>query len=119
VFVDVTNDSSLASNEIFGPVAQVIHAKSDEDAIQIANDTKFGLSAAIVTSDLEKGERLALEIESGTTHVNDMPAVLESNMPFGGVKNSGIGRFGHEWAVEEFTTTKWVSVQKEKLEYPF
>lgn len=72
-----------------------------------------------MTSDLEKGERLALEIESATAHVNDMPAVLESNMPFGGVKNSGIGRLGHEWAVEEFTTTKWVSVQKEKLDYPF
>ena len=48
-----------------------------------------------------------------------MPAVLEANVPFGGVKNSGIGRFGHEWVVEEFTTTKWVSVQKEKLDYPF
>ncbi|KKE77713.1 aldehyde dehydrogenase family protein [Bacilli bacterium] len=119
VFVDVANDSSLASNEIFGPIAQVIPAESDEEAIRIANDTEFGLSAAIVTSDLEKGERLALEIESGTTHVNDMPAVLEANVPFGGVKNSGIGRFGHEWTVEEFTTIKWVSVQTERLQYPF
>lgn len=119
VFVDVPNKSTLASTEIFGPVAQVIPVKSDEEAIQVANDTEFGLSAAIVTSDLEKGERLALEIESGTTHVNDMPAVLEANVPFGGVKNSGIGRFGHEWVVEEFTTTKWISVQKEKLDYPF
>ncbi|AXF57024.1 aldehyde dehydrogenase family protein [Salicibibacter kimchii] len=119
VFVDVPNESTLASTEIFGPVAQVIQAKSDEDAIRIANDTEFGLSAAIVTNDLDKGERLALEIESGTTHVNDMPAVLEANVPFGGVKNSGIGRFGHEWAIEELTTTKWVSVQKEKLDYPF
>lgn len=119
VFVDVPNDSTLAQTEIFGPVAQIIPVKSDEEAIRLANDTEFGLSAAIVTSDLEKGERLALEIESGTTHVNDMPAVLEANMPFGGVKKSGIGRFGHEWVIEEFTTTKWVSVQKEKLDYPF
>lgn len=119
VFVDVPNKSTLASTEVFGPIAQVIPVKSDEKAIQVANDTEFGLSAAIVTSDLEKGERLALEIESGTTHVNDMPAVLEANVPFGGVKSSGMGRFGHEWVVEEFTTTKWVSVQKEKLDYPF
>ncbi|WP_138419551.1 aldehyde dehydrogenase family protein [Aquibacillus sediminis] len=119
VFVDVSNNSSLAKNEIFGPVAQVIPVETNEEAIRVANDTDRGLSAAIVTSDLEKGERLSLEIESGTTHVNDMPAVLESNVPFGGVKNSGVGRFGYDWVVEEFTTTKWVSVQKEQLPYPF
>lgn len=119
VFTNVSNDSTLASTEIFGPVAQVIPARSDEEAIDIANDTEFGLSAAILTNDVEKGERLALEIDSGTAHVNDMPAVLESHVPFGGTKNSGIGRFGHEWTIEEFTETKWVSIQNEKLDYPF
>lgn len=119
VFIDVPNHSSLASCEIFGPVAQIIPAESDEEAIRFANDTEYGLSSAIITSDLEKGERLALEIESGTTHINDMPAVLEGNVPFGGVKQSGIGRFGYEWIVEEFTVTKWVSVQQGKLNYPF
>lgn len=119
VFIDVPNDSNLATSEIFGPVAQIIRAESDEEAVLIANDTEGGLSAAIVTSDLEKGERLALEIESGTTHVNDMPAVLEGNVPFGGVKQSGVGRFGYEWSVEDFTVTKWISVQQSKLDYPF
>lgn len=119
VFTNVSNDSTLASTEIFGPVAQIIPAKSDEEAIQIANDTEFGLSAAILTSDAAKGERLALEIDSGTAHVNDVPSVLESHVPFGGTKNSGIGRFGHEWTLEEFTVTKWISVQNEKLDYPF
>ncbi|MEQ6355521.1 aldehyde dehydrogenase family protein [Lysinibacillus sp. M3] len=119
VFVDVPNDSSLASCEIFGPVAQIIPAESDEEAIRFANDTEYGLSSAILTSDIERGERLALEIESGTTHINDMPAVLEGNVPFGGVKQSGIGRFGYEWIVEEFTVAKWVSVQTSKLDYPF
>ena len=119
VFVDVKNDSQLARNEVFGPVAMIIRAKDDDHAIAIANDTEYGLSSAIITSDLEKGERLALEIESGTSHVNDMPAVLESATPFGGMKKSGIGRFGTEWIIEEFTTTKWVSVQKENLQYPF
>ncbi|MFF2794897.1 aldehyde dehydrogenase family protein [Lysinibacillus xylanilyticus] len=119
VFVDVPNDSSLASCEIFGPVAQIIPAESDEEAIRFANDTEYGLSSAILTSDIERGERLALEIESGTTHINDMPAVLEGNVPFGGVKQSGIGRFGYEWIVDEFTVAKWVSVQTSKLDYPF
>jgi aldehyde dehydrogenase (NAD+) len=119
VFVDVPNHSNLAACEIFGPVAQIIPAESDEQAICFANDTEYGLSSSIITSDLERGERLALEIESGTTHINDMPAVLEGNVPFGGVKKSGIGRFGYEWIVEEFTVTKWVSVQKTKLDYPF
>ncbi|MCG7333673.1 aldehyde dehydrogenase family protein [Sporosarcina sp. ACRSM] len=119
VFVDVPNDSKLAQTEIFGPVAIIINAKDDQEAIELANSTEFGLSAAIITSDLKRGERLALEIESGTTHVNDMPAVLESNVPFGGVKKSGIGRFGTDWIIEDFTTTKWVSVQTENIRYPF
>lgn len=119
IFVDVPNSSALACTELFGPVAQVIKATSTEEAIEMANDTEFGLSSAIVTSDLEKAEQLALEIESGMTHINDMPAVLEPHMPFGGVKKSGIGRFGHEWTLDEFTTTKWVSVQKEPLDFPF
>ncbi|HZH58661.1 MAG TPA: aldehyde dehydrogenase family protein [Metabacillus sp.] len=119
VFVDVPHQSCLASCEIFGPVAQIIPAESDEEAIRFANDTEYGLSSAIITNDLEKGEKLALEIESGTTHVNDMPAVLEGNVPFGGIKQSGIGRFGSEWVVDEFTITKWVSIQKSKLDYPF
>jgi aldehyde dehydrogenase (NAD+) len=119
VFVDVLNDSTLARTEVFGPVAMIIRAKDDNDAIRLANDTEFGLSSAIITSDLENGERLALEIVSGTSHVNDMPAVLESNVPFGGVKKSGMGRFGTDWIIEEFTTTKWVSVQKEAMKYPF
>ncbi|MCY9140431.1 aldehyde dehydrogenase family protein [Peribacillus frigoritolerans] len=119
VFIDVANDSKLARTEIFGPVAMVIRAKDDDDAIKLANDIEFGLSSAIITSDLQRGERLALEIESGTSHVNDIPAVLESNVPFGGVKKSGTGRFGTDWIIEEFTTTKWVSVQKEAMQYPF
>ncbi|MCQ6281653.1 aldehyde dehydrogenase family protein [Bacillus sp. EB600] len=119
VFIDVPNDSTLASCELFGPIAQIIPAKSDEEAISIANNTEFGLSASIITSNLESGERLALEIESGMTHVNDMSALADGNVPFGGVKQSGIGRFGYEWIVEEFTATKWVTVQKEPIDYPF
>jgi len=119
IFVDVPNKSNLACTELFGPVAQIIRAESDEEAIQMANDTDFGLSSAIITKDLEKAERLALEIEAGGTHINDGSIVLESAMPFGGMKRSGIGRFGYEWTVNEFTETKWVTIQKDYLQYPF
>ncbi|MFS0823099.1 aldehyde dehydrogenase family protein [Bacillus sp. 1P02SD] len=119
VFIDVPNDSSLAYTELFGPVAQIIPAETDEEAIRLANDTEFGLSASIITSDLEKGERLAFEIESGMTHINDNSALNEAHVPFGGVKQSGIGRFGYEWLVEEFTYTKWVTVQTKNYQYPF
>lgn len=90
VFVDVPNDSSLTCTELFGPIALIIRAEYDEDAVQLANETEFGLSAAIITRDLQKGEELALEIASGTTHINDGSIVLESHMPFGGIKKAGL-----------------------------
>jgi len=118
VFVDVDNSSKLAQTELFAPIASIIKARTDEEAIALANDTEYGLSAAIFTSDLEKGERLALEIESGMAHVNDQTVNDEPNAPFGGIKGSGVGRFGYPWIVEEFTVPKWVSVQTKYREYP-
>jgi aldehyde dehydrogenase (NAD+) len=119
VFVDVPNDSTLAQTELFGPVAQIIPAESDEEAIRFANDTEYGLSSSIYTSDLAKGEKLALEVEAGMTHVNDITVNAEAAVAFGGVKASGLGRFGHEWIVDELTITKWVSVQTTYRDYPF
>ncbi len=118
VFVDVDNASKLAQTELFAPIASIIKARTDEEAIAMANDTEYGLSAAIFTSDIEKGEKLALEIDSGMTHVNDQTVNCEPNTPFGGNKCSGVGRFGNPWIVEEFTIPKWVSVQKQSREYP-
>lgn len=119
VFVDVPNDSTLAQTELFGPVAQIIPAETDEEAIRFANDTEYGLSSSLYTKDLAKGEKLALEVEAGMTHVNDITINAEAAVAFGGIKNSGIGRFGHEWIVDEMTTTKWVSLQTSPREYPF
>ncbi|KIL45295.1 aldehyde dehydrogenase family protein [Jeotgalibacillus soli] len=119
VFTDVPNNSTLAQTEIFGPVAQIIPAESDEEAIEFANATQYGLSSAIFTSDLERAEKLALEVEAGMTHVNDITVQAEANVAFGGVKASGLGRFGHEWIAEEMTITKWISVQKGARQYPF
>jgi aldehyde dehydrogenase (NAD+) len=119
VFVDVDNDSKLAQTEVFAPIAIMIKAETDEQAIELANKTEYGLSSAIFTSDLEKGTELALEIDSGMTHVNDQTVNLQSNTPFGGTKASGLGRFGNPWIVEEFTVTKWVSVQHQYRKFPF
>lgn len=119
VFVDVPNDSKLAQTEIFGPVAQIIPAETDEDAIRFASETEYGLSSAIFTKDLEKGHKLALQIDAGMTHVNDQTVNAQANVAFGGNKASGLGRFSNPWIVEEFTVTKWVSVQNQYRDFPF
>jgi len=119
VFVDVDNKSKLAQTELFAPISTIIKAESDEHAIELANDTEYGLSSAIFTNDLEKGRELGLKVESGMTHINDQTVNDSPSVPFGGTKASGMGRFGNEWIVEEFTVTKWISVQTEYRKYPF
>lgn len=119
ILTDVTNDMPAARNEIFGPVAPIIKADGEEDAIRIANDTEYGLSSALCTRDLEKGVALAKRIEAGMTHVNDIPFNDEANSPFGGERQSGIGRFGGEWALREFTTEHWITIQQTPRQYPF
>ncbi|MED1441865.1 aldehyde dehydrogenase family protein [Aeribacillus composti] len=119
VFVDVDNNSKLAQTELFSPIATIIKAESDDHAIEMANNTEYGLSSAIFTEDLSEGEQLGLQIESGMTHINDQTVNDSPTIPFGGTKSSGMGRFGNPWVVEEFTMTKWISIQKEYRKYPF
>jgi aldehyde dehydrogenase (NAD+) len=119
VFTDVDNSSRLAQTELFAPIATIIKAQTDSEAIEIANDTTHGLSSSIFTSDLVRGEELALQIDSGMTHINDQTVNDAPNIPFGGNKASGLGRFGNPWVVEEFTVTKWVSVQTKERHFPF
>ncbi|MCM3706624.1 aldehyde dehydrogenase family protein [Cytobacillus firmus] len=119
VFTNVDNASNLAQTELFAPIATIIKADSDEEAFEMANDTEYGLSSAIFTSDLNRGEEIALKIDSGMTHVNDQTVNDAPHIPFGGNKASGLGRFGNPWVVEEFTVTKWVSIQTKERHYPF
>jgi aldehyde dehydrogenase (NAD+) len=118
VFADVSNDQKIAREEIFGPVAPVIRARDEEEALTIANDTEYGLSSAVFTRDFERGLRFAQRVEAGMTHINDQPVNDLPNNPFGGEKNSGIGRFGGEWAVEAFTTDHWITIQHQRRTYP-
>ncbi|HLR68280.1 MAG TPA: aldehyde dehydrogenase family protein [Virgibacillus sp.] len=119
IFADVDNDSDIAQTEIFGPTALVLKASGDDEAMEMAGETEHGLTSAIFTSDLEKGEQLGVALDTGMTHINDQTVNDAPNIPFGGTKGSGVGRFGNPWIVDEFTKMKWVSVQKKERVFPF
>jgi aldehyde dehydrogenase (NAD+) len=117
VLADVTNDMPCAREENFGPVAPLIRFDSEEEGIRLANDTTAGLSAAVFSGNLERGADIARRIEAGMVHVNDASVNDEANTAFGGVKQSGLGRFGGQWAMDEFTEMRWISVQHQPRDY--
>jgi aldehyde dehydrogenase (NAD+) len=119
VFTDVTNDMPIAKSETFGPIAPIIKVHGEEEALQVANDTEYGLSSSVFTRDERRGLRFALGIGAGMTHINDSSVDDTPTGPFGGEKNSGIGRFGGEWIMREFTTEHWVTIQHAPRQYPF
>jgi acyl-CoA reductase-like NAD-dependent aldehyde dehydrogenase len=119
VLADVPADSEFATQETFGPVLAVEVVDSADEAIDRANATAYGLAAGIMTTDADRGLALAARLESGIVHVNDQPVGDEPQMPFGGVKDSGWGRFGGQAAIEEFTELRWITVQSSSHPYPF
>jgi benzaldehyde dehydrogenase (NAD) len=114
----VTPEMRIYHEESFGPSVSLIEVDGPEEAITVANDTEYGLSAAIFGRDVARAERLARRIDSGSIHVNDATLHDEPQAPFGGVKASGWGRFGGHWAIDEFTELRWITVQDERREYP-
>ncbi len=110
LIADVPEDAELARSETFGPVAAIEIVDSADEAVERANATSYGLSSGIITSDADRGLALAQRIEAGIVHVNDQPVGDEPQMPFGGVKDSGFGRFGGTAVVSEFTELHWVTV---------
>lgn len=119
VLTDVKLGTPFACEETFGPVVSVIEVENEEEAVAVANDTSYGLSAAVVTRDIAKGLAIAERIESGIVHINDQTVHDEPQVPFGGVKDSGWGRFGGRAALEEFTELRWVTMQLAPRHYPF
>ncbi|WP_049922499.1 aldehyde dehydrogenase family protein [Halopiger djelfimassiliensis] len=119
VLSDVDNDMAAACNEHFGPVAPVIPYASDTEAIELANDTIHGLSGSVHSEDLDQARTIADRIETGMIHINDQPMNDEPHVPFGGMKQSGLGRYNGESILDELTTTKWLSIQREPRKYPF
>jgi aldehyde dehydrogenase (NAD+) len=119
VLSDATNEMAAACNEHFGPIAPVIPFSDDDEAVDLANDTEYGLAASVFSTDRGRAESAADDIDAGMVHVNDMPVNDEPHVPFGGMKASGIGRFNGEHVLEEFTQPKWISVQRDPRDYPF
>lgn len=119
VLTGVTNDMPIANNEVFGPVASVIKVSSEEEAITVANGSPYGLSGSVFTRDVHRGVEVAKRVETGMIHINDQSVNDEAHVAFGGEKESGLGRFGGEWALDKFTTVKWIGVMNGYREYPF
>jgi benzaldehyde dehydrogenase (NAD) len=114
----VTSDMRLYGEESFGPVVAVVAVDGPDEAVRVANDTDYGLSAAVFSENVPAALELAQRIESGICHVNDTTVHDEPQMPFGGVKSSGFGRFGGRAALEEFTELRWITVQGQPRQYP-
>jgi benzaldehyde dehydrogenase (NAD) len=118
VLAGVTPAMRLYAEESFGPVVAIVPVDGPEEAVRVANDTEYGLSAAVFSRDVDAALQLARRIESGICHVNASTVHDEPQVPFGGVKGSGWGRFGGRAALEEFTELRWMSVQHTPRHYP-
>jgi len=115
----VTPAMRIYQDESFGPVKGIVRVRGDEEAIACANDNDYGLSSAVFSRDVARALNVARRIESGICHVNGPTVHDEAQMPFGGVKGSGIGRFGGKAGVAEFTDLRWITVQTTPRHYPF
>ena len=114
----VTSGMKLYAEESFGPVVAVLRAKDEEDAVRLANDSEYGLSAAVFTRDTARGLRVARRIRSGICHVNGATVHDEAQMPFGGTGASGYGRFGGKAGIAEFTELRWITVETQPGHFP-
>ncbi len=114
----VTPEMRIFTEEAFGPVTSVIRAGSVDEAVGIANSSEYGLSAAVFGQDVMRAMAVAKRIESGICHVNAPTVHDEAQMPFGGIKASGYGRFGGVWGIAEFTELRWITLQDGPVHYP-
>jgi acyl-CoA reductase-like NAD-dependent aldehyde dehydrogenase len=119
LLADVPDDAEFARLETFGPVAAIEVVDSADEAVERANATTYGLASGIITQDADRGLALAQRVEAGIVHINDQPVGDEPQMPFGGVKDSGFGRFGGSAVVDEFTELRWITVQSGSHPFPF
>jgi acyl-CoA reductase-like NAD-dependent aldehyde dehydrogenase len=115
----VTPAMRLYSEESFGPVVVVVRVKGVDEAVAAANDTEYGLSASVFGRDVRRAMNVARRIQSGICHVNGPTVADEAQMPFGGVKSSGWGRFGGTAVIAEFTDLRWITVEDPNQHYPF
>ncbi|MGP9790924.1 aldehyde dehydrogenase [Roseinatronobacter sp. NSM] len=115
----VTSDMRIYSEETFGPIVSIIRAKDTEDAVRIANDTEFGLSAGVFGKDVTRALDAAARIDTGSVHINGPTVANEAQAPYGGTKSSGFGRFDGRAVIDEFTELKWITIEQSGQGYPF
>jgi acyl-CoA reductase-like NAD-dependent aldehyde dehydrogenase len=114
----VTPQMKLFREESFGPVVAVTRARDEADAIALANDTEYGLSASVFTHDIARGLKIARQIKSGICHINGPTVHDEAQMPFGGTKASGYGRFGGSAGIDAFTELRWITIETQPGHFP-
>ncbi|TYL46637.1 aldehyde dehydrogenase [Marinomonas sp. IMCC 4694] len=115
----VTSGMRIYNEESFGPVKSIIRVNGDEEAINVANDSEYGLSAAVFSQDINRALACANAIKSGICHINGPTLADEPHMPFGGIGDSGYGRFGGKAGIAEFTDLRWITIEDPSQHYPF
>lgn len=115
----VTPSMRVYAEESFGPVKPVIRVKGEDEAVRVANNTEYGLSSAVFSRDIKRAMSVAARIEAGICHINGPTVGDEAQMPFGGVKGSGYGRFGGKASIAEFTDLRWMTIEDPHQHYPF
>jgi aldehyde dehydrogenase (NAD+) len=118
ILTNVTPDMDVWQDETFGPVAVVASFKTDTEAIILNNDTEYGLSCGIISRNEQRALDMSQHLETGMCHVNCSSINDETHAPFGGSKASGIGRHGGKWAMETFTETRWITMDRGGRPYP-
>jgi acyl-CoA reductase-like NAD-dependent aldehyde dehydrogenase len=120
VLTDVTPAMDIYASEIFGPATVIHPVDSTQAAIDLANDTDYGLTGGVITQDLNAALDVAARVRSGIIHINDQGIADEPMAPFGGVQNSGYGKFGGTAGIASFTEQRWITIQHTgRPTYPF
>jgi aldehyde dehydrogenase (NAD+) len=118
VLTNVNTNMDIWHDETFGPVVMVVPFSSEEEAIALNNDTDYGLTAAIWTEDEARALEIAGRLETGMVHVNCQNVNDEPHVPFGGVKASGVGRYGGRWSLDAFTELRWITLDRGGRHFP-
>ena len=114
----VTSEMKIFDEETFGPVTTIVRVRGDAEAVAVANDTAYGLSAGVFCKDVMRALSVALQIDTGACHVNGATVQNEAQAPYGGTKNSGYGRFDGRAVIDEFTELKWITIEPAGQIYP-
>jgi aldehyde dehydrogenase (NAD+) len=118
ILTGITRDMKVMREETFGPIAPVITVGSVDEAIEVANDSEYGLSAGIITRNEERGLAIARRLNTGMAHINDSSVNDEPHVPFGGVRSSGLGRHGGKAGIDQFTEMRWITLERGGRHYP-